>query len=508
MSGTILELRGISRAFFGVPALRDVNLDVGAGRVLGLVGQNGAGKSTLMNVIGGVLRPDAGTMRLNVESYTPRKPSDATANGIAFIHQELNLFTNLTIAENIFLDRFPVRRVGPIPVVDRGALNARAQELLAEVNLELAPDTPVDRLSPGEKQLVEVAKAVQLDARIIIFDEPTTSLTTRETERLFDLVARLRAGGKTVIYISHILADVMRLADDIAILRDGELVEAGDKSRFDIARMISLMVGRNLDQLYPERLFSPSSDVVLAARGLSARGLVENVDLTLHGGEILGIFGLMGSGRTELARILFGVERLDRGRIEMGDRVFTKVSPRRSIASRVAFITEDRRHEGLMMSLSIADNIALAALPTLTTTPLKIVDQGRMLSTARELSAALQIRAEGIDAQPVKSLSGGNQQKVVIAKWLMSGANVFVMDEPTRGVDVGAKYEIYSIINELASNGCGLLLISSELEELMAMCDRILVMSRGEVVREFARAAFDRQRILRTAFREQAEAAA
>jgi len=504
----MLELRGISRAFFGVPALREVNLDIGSGRVLGLVGQNGAGKSTLVNIIGGVLRPDTGTMRLGVKTYAPRKPSDASANGIAFIHQELNLFTNLTIAENIFLDRFPVRRIGPVAVVDRGALRARALELLAEVNLELAPDTPVDRLSPGEKQLVEVAKAMQLDAQVIIFDEPTTSLTARETERLFDLVARLRVGGKTVIYISHILSDVMRLADDIAILRDGELVETGDKSRFDVARMISLMVGRNLDQLYPERLSSPSPEVLLAARGLSARGLLENVDLTLHGGEILGIFGLMGSGRTELARVLFGVERLDRGRIEIGARMFTKISPQRSIASRVAFITEDRRQEGLMMGLSIADNIALAALPTLTTTPLKIVDQGRMLTAAKELATALQIRSEDIDGQPVKSLSGGNQQKVVLAKWLLSGANVLVMDEPTRGVDIGAKYEIYSIINELAANGCGLLMISSELEELMAMCDRILVMSQGEIVSEFARATFDSQRILHAAFREHAVAAA
>jgi ribose transport system ATP-binding protein len=247
---------------------------------------------------------------------------------------------------------------------------------------------------------------------------------------------------------------------------------------------------------------------VLAARGLSARGLVENVNLTLHRGEILGIFGLMGSGRSELARVLFGVERLDSGRIEVGGRTLTRVSPRRSIAGRVAFVTEDRRQEGLMMSLSIADNISLAALPTLTTTPFKVVDQARMLTAARELSTALQIRAEEIDAQPVKSLSGGNQQKVVIAKWLMSGANVFLMDEPTRGVDVGAKYEIYSIINELAANGCGLLLISSELEELVAMCDRILVMSQGEIVNEFARAKFDSRRILHAAFREHADAAA
>jgi ribose transport system ATP-binding protein len=507
VSRAMLELRGITRTFFGVHALREINLDVGAARVLGLVGQNGAGKSTLMNVIGGVLRPDAGTMHLDAEAYAPRQPSDASSRGIAFIHQELNLFTNLTIAENIFLDRFPVRRVGPFAVIDRNALRTKAGELLAQVNLDLAPDTPVDRLSPGEKQLVEVAKALQVDARIIIFDEPTTSLTARETERLFALVDRLRAAGKTMIYISHILIDVMRLADDIAILRDGKLVEAGEKSTFDVGRMISLMVGRDIEQLYPERLSAPSEEVVLLARGLSARGLVENIDLTLHGGEVLGVFGLMGSGRTELARILFGVERFDRGEIAIGARTVTRTSPRKSIANRVAFITENRREEGLMMSLSIADNIALAALPSFAIAPLKVVDQTRMLVAAREIAAALQIKAGAVDVQPAKSLSGGNQQKVVIAKWLMSGANVFVMDEPTRGVDVGAKYEIYSIINELAADGSGLLFISSEIEELMAMCDRILVMSRGEIVTEFARSAFDKEQILSAAFREHEAAA-
>lgn len=507
MSGAMLELRGIAKAFFGVHALSGVDLDVAGGRVLGLVGQNGAGKSTLMNIIGGVLLPDEGSMRLDGEAYAPRQPSDASGRGIAFIHQELNLFTNLTIAENIFLDRFPVRRVGPFAMIDRGALRAKTSELLAQVALDLTPDTAVERLSPGEKQLVEVAKALQLDARTIIFDEPTTSLTARETERLFDLVGRLRASGKTIIYISHILADVMRLADDIAILRDGELVESGEKSAFDAGRMIALMVGRNLDQLYPDRLSTPSDNLVLAAKSVSARGLVQNIDLTLHSGEVLGIFGLMGSGRTELARILFGVERFDHGEIAIGGRTFARTSPRNSIANRVSFITENRREEGLMMSLSIADNIALAALPSFVSAPLMVVDRPRMLDTARELAAALQIKSGAVDVQPAKSLSGGNQQKVVIAKWLMSGATVFVMDEPTRGVDVGAKYEIYSIINELAANGGGLLFISSEIEELMAMCDRILVMSRGEIVRNFPRSDFDKEQILSAAFGEQGIAA-
>lgn len=311
MSDTILQIADVSKAFFGIHAVQNVGLELGRGRVLALIGQNGAGKSTLMNIVGGVVRADSGLMFLDETAYDPHSAADATRSGIAFIHQELNLFTNLTIAENIFIDRFPQRRFGPVALIDRAAMHQRTRELLAQVNLDLQPDTPVDRLSPGERQLVEVAKALHLDARIIIFDEPTTSLTTRETERLFDLIRRLREAGASIIYISHILGDVMRLADDIAILRDGELVAAGPRNGFDVGRMITLMIGRSIEQLYPSRRSTPQSGILLATRDLTAKGIARNISFILHEGEVLGLFGLMGSGRTELARIVFGLDEFD-----------------------------------------------------------------------------------------------------------------------------------------------------------------------------------------------------
>ena len=506
MTDDILSLQGISKAFFGIHALRDVSLTLGRGRVVGLIGQNGAGKSTLMNVVGGVVRPDSGGMLLGGSPYAPQTPADANRAGIAFIHQELNLFSNLSIAENIFIDGFPLRRFGPFALVDRAAMRARARDLLAQVDLDLAPETPVERLSPGERQLVEVAKALQLDAPIIIFDEPTTSLTARETERLFGLIERLRQSGKSMVYISHILRDVMRVADDIAVLRDGKLMAFGPGREFDVSRMITLMIGRTIEQLYPERTSAPQPAVLLATRNVSAKGVVKNINLALHRGEVLGLFGLMGSGRTELARILFGLDRFDSGEIRLGDEPVQRNSPRGSIGRGIAFITENRREEGLLMNMEIADNIALAALPRFGATPLQLIEQSRLTSAATAVANLLGIRAASI-SQQAKSLSGGNQQKVVLAKWLMSEPAVFLMDEPTRGIDVAAKHEIYSIIDRLADNGGAVLFISSEIEELLAMCDRVLVMSRGEIVGTFVREAFDKERILRAAFREQEVAA-
>jgi ribose transport system ATP-binding protein len=503
MSEAILELDAISKAFAGIHAVRDVSLKLRRGRVLALIGQNGAGKSTLMNIVGGVLRPDGGAMRLDAAPYAPHLPRDASRNGIAFIHQELNLFSNLSIAENVFIDRFPRRRAGPFALIDRRTMHARTAELLRDVNLDLAPDTPLERLSPGERQLVEVAKALELDARIIIFDEPTTSLTARETERLFSLIDRLRQSGTSMIYISHILGDVLRLADDIAVLRDGELMAEGEKNVFDTDRMISLMVGRSIEQLYPPRRSKPGARQLLATDGLSGKGAVEGISFALHEGEVLGLFGLMGSGRTELARILFGLDGYDGGEIRIGERSLPRHAPRQSIRDGLAFITENRREEGLLMNISIAENIALVALPRFAVTPLGVIERERLTAAATEAAERLSIKTGSV-TQPARSLSGGNQQKVVIAKWLMSEPSIFIMDEPTRGIDVAAKHEIYSIIDRLAEDGGGVLFISSEIEELLAMCDRILVMSNGEIVAEFPRDTFDKERILRSAFREAA----
>ena len=497
----LLEIHDLSKAFFGIAAVKNVTLSLNAGETLGLIGQNGAGKSTLMNLIGGVVHPDSGTMQFKGTPYTPHRPSDAQAAGIAFIHQELNLFTNLSIAENIFISQFP--RTGFLRSIDRGAIRRKTTELLTAVGLDLDPDIQVDRISPGERQLVEIAKALYQDAELIILDEPTTSLTARETERLFSIMDQLRASGKALIYISHILHDVRRLSDHIAVMRDGALVAHDPAESFTVNRMIALMVGRSIEQLYPPRTSTPTADVALSVKNVTTAGIVESISFDLHKGEVLGLFGLMGSGRTELARMIFGVDAYDSGEIRVEGELLKKPSPRASIRSKIAFVTENRREEGLLMGIDIANNISIVSLQDYARTLLDVVNQGAMLDSARHMASVLQLKSGDIADQPAKALSGGNQQKVVIAKWLLSRPSIFIMDEPTRGIDVGAKFEIYSIIDRLAAEGSSVLIISSELEELIGMCDRILVMSRGELYGEFIRDQFQEERVLRAAFREQ-----
>ncbi len=500
MSEPMVSFEAISKSFFGVPVLNDVTLSLAPGKVLGLVGENGAGKSTLMNLLGGVHQPDRGRMILGGKPHTPRTPSDAYDEGIAFIHQELNLFTNLSIAENIFIDGFP--RMGWMPVLNRRQMRSATATYLAAVDLDVAPDTLVEKLSPGERQLVEIAKALSVDAHVIIFDEPTTSLTARETDHLFELIERLRADGAAIIYISHILGDVMRLADEIAVLRDGELVDYGEREDFTVDRMISSMVGRDIKQLYPERISGPTATPVLTVTGLSLQGIIEDINFTLHKGEILGVFGLMGSGRSEMARILFGLEESNRGEISVDGTVQKKHSARASIANGMAFVTENRRDEGLMMNISIAENIGLVSLPEYARAAMMPVRKGTYYSAIDETAESLRIKSTDVRGQAVKTLSGGNQQKTVIGKWLMESPEILIIDEPTRGVDVGAKFEIYSIVNQLAADGAGVLFISSELEELTGMCDRIMVMSNGEVQAIFDREEFAKELLLRAAFRE------
>ncbi len=499
---TLLELSGIEKAFFGVKALKGVSLALRGGEVLGLVGENGAGKSTLMNVLGGVVRPDAGCMRLAGAPFAPRGPADAAAAGIAFIHQELNLFPNLDIADNLFLDRYPRR--WRLPWIDRRTLRARTREALSAVGLDLAPHLLVEKLTQGERQLVEIAKSLRVGARVFIFDEPTTSLASREIERLRALIARLRAEGKAIVYISHVLSDVLSLSDAIAVMRDGALVSTGARAEYTIPRMIACMVGRDLTQLYPPRKAKPSPDTVLAVRGLSQPGIVRDVGFALHKGEVLGVFGLMGSGRSELARILFGLDPCAQGSVAIGGARAVGRSPGARIRAGMAFVTENRREEGLLMEGSVADNLSLASLPRFRAPRTRLLNGGRLGAAVGRLIERLRIKTEAPRRQLVKQLSGGNQQKVVIGKWLMLDPRVLMLDEPTRGIDVGAKYDVYALIDELAAAGAGVLCISSELDELVAICDRILVMRRGEVKGSFDRVEFDKERILLAAFGQRA----
>ncbi len=500
MSDTLLQFNHIHKSFFGVPVLTDINIEIERGRIIGLIGENGAGKSTLMNILGGVVPSDSGNMLLDGQEYQPKHPAEATAAGIAFIHQELNLFTNLSIAENFFISSFPT--VGKLPFLNKRQIRARAQDFLSMVDLKISADTTVDKLSPGERQLVEVAKALSQDARIIIFDEPTTSLTARETERLFGIIERLRAAGKTIIYISHILRDVILLADHVAILRDGNLVSLGAKDEYTIHKMISLMVGRDIDQLYPERQTQPGEQVLLEVQNISKAGIVHEINFSLRTGEVLGLFGLMGSGRTELAQILFGMDTYDSGNIIVEGNPHNHRSPVHSIQQKVAYVTENRREEGLMMASTVAENVGLVALPDFTTPVGSVVRRNLLTESIRGVIDLLHVKVNDAFKNPAKGLSGGNQQKVVLGKWLMNNPKIMIVDEPTRGVDVGAKYEIYTIINDIAAKGAGVLFISSEIEELIGVCDRVLVMGFGEILGSFERSEFDKEAILKTAFRE------
>jgi len=504
MSEPILQFDHITKSFFGAVALHDVSLAVQPGSVLGLIGENGAGKSTLMNILGGVLRADEGCIRLRGKPHRAVSPADATRAGIAFIHQELNLFPNLSVGDNLFIDGFP--RLGGTPLIHRRRAARHAAQALEAVNLDVSPKTRVDRLTPGQKQLVEIAKALHSGARIIIFDEPTTSLTSRETQRLFALIERLRCEGCTILYISHRLGDVLKLADEIAVLRDGQVVRTGPKEQFSIETMIAAMVGRQIGQLYPKRHSKPRDRVLMSVSRLTEPNIVKDISFELRAGEVLGVFGLMGSGRTELGRILFGLDPFRSGTVAVGGRTRYRLSPRESIARGMAFITEDRREEGLLMEASVTENMALVALPNHRRNRiLGTVNQPALRHALEGMADALKIKCIDPWADAVKSLSGGNQQKAVIGKWLLAKPAICIMDEPTRGIDVGAKYEVYSIINDLAAQGAGVLCISSELEELTGICDRILVMSKGQICGWFQRDEFDEERILAAAFEGQIE---
>ncbi len=500
MTTEALQYQDITKSFFGVPVLKGVSFSLKPGHALGLVGENGAGKSTLMNILGGVLQPDGGRLMVAGQPFAPRSPMDARARGIAFIHQELNLFANLSVAENIFLTAFPRKSWLPfVPSIDKKAIAERTRALLEAVQLPVAPHARVESLSPGERQLVEIAKALAFDAKVVIFDEPTTSLTTRECERLFALIETLKSEGRSVVYISHALQDVMRLCEDLVVLRDGEVVAQGPRQEFSMDRMVSLMVGRQLQQLFPERTTHPLPESVLEVKSLSQPGVIKNVSLSLRKGEVLGVAGLMGSGRSEMARILFGLDPASAGEVVLNGKPYATRTPQQSIARGMAFLTESRREEGLLMEADVRENVGLASLR-------RFVGSTGAVNAAA-LSARVDAVARGVGIAEaklaggaVKTLSGGNQQKVVLAKWLLTEPSVFILDEPTRGIDVGAKSEIYGLINELVGRGAGVLMISSELEELIGMCDRILVMHKGEVAGVVDKANFAREAILRLAF--------
>ena len=469
----MLRVEGVSKAFPAVQALAGVSLRFESGEVHGLIGENGAGKSTLMRILAGIERPDEGSMTLAGESYAPAGVREAMRRGVAMIHQELNLVGDLSIAENVLLGR-EHRRGG---FLRRRSMLEEAARWLREVGCALDPRRELRELSVAEQQLVEIAKALSQRARVLIMDEPTAVLSERETSALFALIRRLRADGVAVIYISHLLPEVRMLCDRISVLRDGRLVAETTAADADPARLASLMVGRELRDVHPPRRAVPAAPPRLRLREVEVPGVVDRVSLEVRPGEILGLAGLVGSGRTELAEAVVGLRRAVRGVVEVDGAPRRFASPRAALAAGVAYVSEDRKGRGVLLGMSCRENLTLANLERYGWAIPRVREERRAFARWREV---LGIRAPEGEAS-IRTLSGGNQQKIAVAKWLDARPRVLLLDEPTRGVDVGAKREIYRLIASLAEQGLACLVISSELPELLGLCHRIAVLRQGRL---------------------------
>jgi len=515
----MLEIKGVSKSFPGVRALHNVSFQVRAGEIHALMGENGAGKSTLMKILSGVYSSYEGQVVWEGQALRLRNPGEATGRGIAIIHQELNLIPELSIAENLFLGREPRTRFGTL---DRARMESETKTWLAKLSLELPPQRLAKYLRVGEQQLVEIARALSLRARLLMLDEPTSALSEAEIEHLFQVIASLQAEGVTMIYISHKLDEVFRLCDRITILRDGEHVSTLDAASTDRAELIRLMVGRSMGELFPKS-HAQAGEEALRVEGLSlqpaarsgqeARGrALHDISFSLRRGEIVGVAGLMGAGRTELLEALFGVHqaRRVRGRVWIAGRERLPRTPQEAIAAGLALATEDRKGQSLLLNLSVAHNATLSALRQFLSVGL-VRARAERQAVADSMSK-LQVKTSSAQVE-VGTLSGGNQQKVVLAKCLMTAPQVLLLDEPTRGIDVGAKAEIYALMSQLAQSGTAILMASSELPELLAMCDRILVLCEGRLSAELNREQATPERILEAATvrqhgREQQEQAA
>jgi ribose transport system ATP-binding protein len=483
MTQTFIEIIDISKIYPGVVALEGVGLDVASGEVVGLVGENGAGKSTLMKILGGVVAPTGGSIVVDGVGHERLTVKSSMAAGIAFVHQELNLFDNLTVAANIFIGREP-RRPGSRWLIAEGRMNEMAAPLLGQLGAEFSADTPLARLSLAERQLVEIAKALSLNARLIIMDEPTSSLTVSETERLLNTIRRLRTKGVGIIFISHRLTEVEEIADRVVVLRDGKRVAELHRDEIRPDRMIRHMIGRELKTLYRPPREKPGAPV-LEVKALRTRHWpTQEVDLTIRRGEIVGLAGLVGSGRTELACTLFGLDKPLSGAIAINGRAVAIPSPRDAIRHGIYLVPEDRKRCGLVLEFPIADNITLANMKLFSR--FGLADRQAERAAAERQKTALQIRTPDVDTE-VRSLSGGNQQKVVLAKWLSMAPRLLIFDEPTRGIDVGAKSEIYQLMRNLSDEGVGILMISSDMEEVIGVSDRVAVMHEGRIAGELAR---------------------
>lgn len=473
----LLQLSGIRKGFGGVVALRRGDLNVKAGEVHLLMGENGAGKSTLMKIVAGMLKRDAGDFLWSGQSVHFRNPAEAAANGIAMVHQESLLAPHLSVAENIFLGHEDRR---PFGWVNRRRIAAKAARIIEEHHFPLQADWRVDKLSPAGKQMVEVCRAFQQGSSLLIFDEPTSSLPEIETQEVFRIVRTLRDRNVGVIYITHRLDELRSIGDRVTILRDGETVHTGDLAGLDAGRLIQYMVGREVNAKYHRELL-PAGDELLRVHNLWRHPVLKDISFALRAGEIVGMAGLIGAGRTELCRALFGLDPIDQGKVWVAGRPVRIRSPREAVQAGLALIPEDRQRNGLATGLPVGHNVTMAKLDRVSS--FGFLDRTREKHVASEYIRRLHIRADS-PRQLAGRLSGGNQQKVVISKWLLSGAKVFLFDEPTRGIDVAAKAEVFEVMTELARNGAAILMVSSEMSELLQVADRILVMRQGRIAGE------------------------
>lgn len=490
-----LELNGISKSYPGVVALNDVSLAVGRGEVVGLIGENGAGKSTLMKVLGGVIAPSAGTIKVDGRDHAALSVNDAIKSGIAFVHQELNLFDNLDVAGNVFIGREPLYG-GPLKLLDRKKLHDQVRPLLQKLGVDFAPDTMVSDLSLAQRQLLEIAKALSLDARLVIMDEPTSSLTLSETERLLSVMNDLRADGVSIIFISHRLNEVRSCVDRVVVLRDGRMVGALDRESARPEAMIRLMIGRDLKSLYIPPQVAPGDPVLEIVDFRTTTFPHQAVSLSLRRGEILGLAGLVGAGRTELARAVFGIDRPVGGSLKFNGQAAVINRPRDAIDRGLFLVPEDRKQAGLHLDFSLTENISLPDL--------KRYAPGMLISNAAEEKNAeaqkLRLNIKAFDVGTgAGTLSGGNQQKIVLAKWLSMQPSVIIFDEPTRGIDVGAKSEIYQLMRHLADAGVAVLMISSDMEEVIGVSDRMAVMHEGAISGFLERDQFSEHNVLQLA---------
>lgn len=485
----IIELSSITKQFGAVQALRGVNLSLYASEVHALVGENGAGKSTLVKILAGIHRPDSGTMKFGGEAVELRSPTQAQALGIAVVQQEPMLFPDLDVAENVFMGRHPRDRFGR---VDWKRMYREVDQLLASLDVSLSSHAPVQGLSVAEQQLVEIAKALSLQARVLVLDEPTAALSAHEVDELFAIVRQLRERGVAILFVSHRLEEVFAIADRLTVFRDGTHIITAPVREITTDEIIKHMVGRELSNLFPKGE-AEIGEVVMEVRHLTRPGVFADVSFQLRRGEILGFAGLVGAGRTEVARVLFGIDRTASGEVWLKGKQVRIRSPRQAMANGIAYVPEDRHSQGLVMSFSIASNVTLPILQQVSR--LGLIDPRREQKVASDYSSQLRVRSTGVD-QLVSALSGGNQQKVVLGKWLATDPSVLILDEPTRGIDVGAKAEVHRIISELAASGLAIILISSELPEVLAMADRVLVLHEGSVTGTFSRSEATQERVM------------